>query len=375
MTTAPAAESTAGRMTRLADHLRELGAIRTHAVHHAFATVPRHLFITGFYTGGDTYTRLGDPPSDDLLDQVYSDVALMTHRPSDAAGRPSSASMPRVVARMLEALTLRPGLKVLEIGAGTGYNAALIAAITGADVVSVDVSEVIVAEAAAGLQRAGSVNVAAYVADGYLGHPARGPYDRIIATCGITGVSPHWLDQLAPGGLILAPIAHAGFHPTLAITVDHRGQLLGRGVLSSDFMAAGGPLYGRPADQTAPPGEVPADGDLTVWPGAAPALPDDRYFDLWFALGAADTRITRAHAPGLDAALGMVCLHEPGRGTAWVQRDGAVRFTGSQDLAHQLSVLIQQWDSADRPHIGDWTVGFALSQAAAPLWHPADWAR
>ncbi|AQZ62748.1 Protein-L-isoaspartate O-methyltransferase [[Actinomadura] parvosata subsp. kistnae] len=375
MTTAPATESTAGRMARLAEQLRELGAIRTDAVHHAFATVPRHLFITGFYTGGDAYTRLGDPPGDDLLDQIYSDVALMTHRPSDAAGRPSSASMPRVVARMLEALDLRPGLRVLEIGAGTGYNAALIAAITGADVVSVDVSEVIVAEAQAALQRANASNTAAYVADGYLGHPDRGPYDRIIVTCGITGISPRWLEQLAPGGLILAPIAHAGFHPTLAITLDGAGRPIGRGILSSDFMAAGGPLYGRPADQTSPPGEVPADGGLTVWPGTVPALADDRYFDLWFALGAADPRTIRAYTPGLDAALGMVCLHEPGRGTAWVQRDGAIRFTGHQDLAHQLTALTQQWDSADRPRISDWTAGFVLSEAADPLWHPAAWAR
>ncbi|WP_431921235.1 protein-L-isoaspartate O-methyltransferase family protein [Nonomuraea jabiensis] len=167
--------------------------------------MPRHVFITGFYTGGDAYTRLSDPPSDEQLNQIYSDVALMTHQPGDAAGRPSSASMPRVVARMLEALNLQSGLRVLEIGAGTGYNAALIAAITGADVVTVDVSEVIVAEAAAALRRAGAVNAAAYVADGYLGHPEHGPYDRIIATCGITGISPHWLDQLAPAGSFWPP--------------------------------------------------------------------------------------------------------------------------------------------------------------------------
>ncbi|WP_431921232.1 hypothetical protein [Nonomuraea jabiensis] len=146
-------------------------------------------------------------------------------------------------------------------------------------------------------------------------------------------------------------------------------------MLFSDFMATGGPLYDWPADQTRPLGEVLADGELIAWPGMPPALADDRYFDLWFALGAADPRITRAYTPGLDAALGMVCLHEPGRGTAWVQRDGAIRFTGHQDLAHVLAALIEQWDGAGQPRIIDWTIAFTRSDATAPLWHPTAWAR
>jgi hypothetical protein len=160
----------------------------------------------------------------------------------------------------------------------------------------------------------------------------------------------------------------------LAITRDQAGQLAGHGVTSSDFMTAGGPLYGRPPGQTPPPGQVPADDGLTAWADAAPALADDRYFDLWFALGVADQRTTRAHTPGLDTALGMVCLHEPGQGTAWVQRDGAIRFTGNQDLAHVLVSLVQQWDT-DRPRITDWRCTFIRSTANDPLWHPATWTR
>ncbi|MEV0621717.1 methyltransferase domain-containing protein [Nonomuraea sp. NPDC050404] len=366
--------SVADRMAALADNLREIDAIRSEVVHRAFSNVQRHLFIPGFYENDNAYIKVNGDLSDDLLNKIYSDIALMTHRPHDAAGRPSSASMPRVVGRMLEALDLRPGHRVLEIGAGTGYNAALIAAITEGPVDSVDISDVIVSEANASLQRAGVRNATAHVADGYLGHPSRGPYDRIVVTCGITGVSPGWLSQLAPNGMILAPTFHAGFHPTLAITFKERRGLVGRGVTSSDFMAAGDPLYGPRPQQAPTDPQLPA-VELTTISDAVPTLVDDAYFDLWFALGVHDHRTTRAYTEDLDPALGMVCLHDPTQGTAWVQRDGHIRYTGCQDVAYELLQHVWAWDEAKRPQISDWTCQFTLSGANEPIFYPTDWRR
>ncbi|MGW4802355.1 hypothetical protein ACWEPC_59085, partial [Nonomuraea sp. NPDC004297] len=85
---------------------------------------------------------------------------------------------------------------------------------------------------------------------------------------------------------------------------------------------------------------------------------------------------TRAYTPGLDAALGLVCLHEPGHGTAWVQRDGAVRFTGHPDLAHQLAAHAHGWDAAGRPGISDWSAAFTRSDSEATwVWRPTAWTR
>ncbi len=128
----------------------------------------------------------------------------------DAAGRSSSTSQPRVIAVMLEALQFAPGMKVLETGAGAACNASLIAAITGAEVVTIDVSEAIVAEAARAAERAGEKNVTTLTAHGYLGHLAKGPYDRIVATGGVAGICPHSLDQLAERGQIVVSVAHGG---------------------------------------------------------------------------------------------------------------------------------------------------------------------
>lgn len=362
------------RMAAYAADLRQRGAIRTDTVERAFATVPRHLFIPGGFWRAGRFIPVPGQAGGELLDEIYADKALMTHVPKDedAAGRYSSTSQPRVIAAMLEALQLAPGLRVLEVGAGTGYNAGLITAITGAEVVTIDVSDVIVAEAQQGAERAGVTTVTALTADGYLGHPERGPYDRIVVTCGITGISPHWLDQLADDGLIVAPLAHGGFHPTLAITRDGR-QLLGRGVMSSDFMNAAGPLYAWPDGQTPALTEPLPPQPLTTRKNIGPVLTPERYYDLWFHLGTRSGHTTRAYVDGLDPALGMACLHHPDRGTAWIQHTGDSHCVGDPAVADELALHVQAWADLGQPAIADHHAVLEPSDADEPVFRPVDW--
>ncbi|GHF62420.1 hypothetical protein GCM10010218_49860 [Streptomyces mashuensis] len=374
MTDQTTSPSLTARMAAYAASLRERGAIRTSPVERAFATVPRHLFLPGGYYTSGRFVPVPAEPGDELLDRIYSDTALMTHVPTsdDAAGRYSSTSQPRVIAAMLEALLLAPGMKVLEIGAGTGYNASLIAAITGAEVVTIDVSDVIVTEAARAAERAGEKNVTALTADGYLGHPAKGPYDRIVVTCGVTGISPHWLDQLAEGGQIVVPVAHGGFHPTLCVRRDGQ-RLIGHGVMSSDFMSAAGPLYAWQDGQTPALTEPLPPQPLTTWENAGPALEGDAYYDLWFYLGTITGRTTRAYIDGLDAALGMACLHEPGRGTAWIQRTGHLHHVGDQGLANDLKALVHGWVELGQPGITDHYAILERASDNETVFYPVDW--
>ncbi|MFE0059949.1 protein-L-isoaspartate O-methyltransferase [Streptomyces sp. NPDC059003] len=374
MTDQSAHPSLTARMAAYAAALRERGAIRTTPVERAFATVPRHLFLPGGYYTSGRFVPVPAEPGDELLGRIYCDTALMTHVPksSDAAGRYSSTSQPRVIAAMLEALQLAPGMKVLEIGAGTGYNASLIAAITGVEVVTIDVSEVIVTEAAQAAERAGEKNVTALTADGYLGHPARGPYGRIVVTCGVTGISPHWLDQLTDDGLIVVPVAHGGFHPTLAVHRDGQ-RLTGRGVMSSDFMSAAGPLYAWPDGQTPALTEPLPAQDLLTRTNTGPVLDGDAYYDLWFHLGAQTGRTTRAYIDGIDPAQGMACLHDPGRGTAWIQRTGHLHHVGDTAIADDLTALVQQWTDLGQPPIADYRTVFERTEADEPVYHPVQW--
>ncbi|MEV6012607.1 methyltransferase, FxLD system, partial [Streptomyces sp. NPDC051976] len=112
---------------------------------------------------------------------------------------------PGVVALMLDQLEAQPGDRILELGAGTGYNAALLAHLVGESghVTTLDVDDDLVEGARAHLAAAGFTNVKAQTRDGALGHAEGAPYDRIIATVGAHGVPHAWLDQLAPGGRLV----------------------------------------------------------------------------------------------------------------------------------------------------------------------------
>lgn len=114
-------------------------------------------------------------------------------------------------AYMLETARLRPDARVLEIGSG-GYNAALIVEIVGDTgvVVGVDIDADIVANARAGLDRAGYPQVQVVHADGEHGHPGGAPYDAVIVTVEASDVPPAWTDQLAPEGTLVVPLRLRG---------------------------------------------------------------------------------------------------------------------------------------------------------------------
>ena len=173
----------------LVEKLRRDGVLRDEAVERALRTVPRHLFLP-------------DAP----LEDAYSDNAILTH---EEDGMPiSSASQPAIVAIMLQQLGIEPGMQILEVGAGTGYNAALLAELTGptGHVTTIDIGEEIAAEAREHLDLAGYGRVRVIVADGASGWPEDAPYDRIELTVGATDITPAWYEQLAEGGLLTLPL-------------------------------------------------------------------------------------------------------------------------------------------------------------------------
>ncbi|MGH3913957.1 MAG: methyltransferase, FxLD system [Pseudonocardiaceae bacterium] len=143
---------------------------------------------------------------------AYANKSLTT-KPGPEGGRPAScASQPTVMAMMLGQLDARPGDRVLEIGAGTGYNAALLAELVGetGQVTTIDIHPDVTEQARQALKATGYGRVHVLTGDGALGSPDHAPYDRVIVTVGPWDLPPAWFDQLTPGGRLVVPLHWRG---------------------------------------------------------------------------------------------------------------------------------------------------------------------
>ena len=221
-----------GRAGALAARLAASGALRAPRWIRAFETVPRHVFVPQFFidpahTG--TYELVdGSLPGQRArwLDLVYGDNPLVT-RLGEHRTLLSSSSQPSLMARMLEALDFNGGERVLEIGTGTGYNAALLCAGLGSGLVtSIDIDATLVRAARDRLHQLGYAPALA-VTDGGEGYPGGAPYDRIIATCSLPRVPVAWLGQAAPGALILVNLYRELGGGALALLRVSGGQASG----------------------------------------------------------------------------------------------------------------------------------------------------
>ncbi|MFJ6670870.1 ATP-grasp peptide maturase system methyltransferase [Actinosynnema sp. NPDC091369] len=208
---------------RLAESLVAAGVLRDPQWVDAFRQVPRHVFLPGFFAPRPD--GAWEPVTDrhpDHLALVYRDEVCVTQLDNDdrawqqalatgaVPGVPtSSSSMPTIMAIMLEALAVAPGDRVLEVGTGTGYNAALLChALGDARVTTIDVDPGVLARAEARLAAAGH-QPTCVAGDGEQGYAPRAPYDRVLGTCAVSRVPTAWPAQTAPGGVIVTTLNRA----------------------------------------------------------------------------------------------------------------------------------------------------------------------
>lgn len=175
---------------------RMVETIRTYGVENedvlrVMGTVPRHVFVLEEY-----------------LDQAYADHPL-------PIGYGQTISQPFIVAWMTELLDLKPGAKVLEIGTGSGYQAAVLAELGDIDVYSIEIVPELAQSAAVRLQELGYTQIHLKQGDGYFGWAQFAPFDAIIVTAAPDHLPSSLVAQLVPGGCIVIPIGPPGGYQTL----------------------------------------------------------------------------------------------------------------------------------------------------------------
>jgi len=176
----------------------------------AMRTVPRHEFLP---------LR--------LRDEAYMDYPL-------PIGHGQTISQPYIVAFMTEAIRPQPGEKILEIGAGSGYQAAILAQM-GADVYTVEIVEPLAEMARQTLERLGYKNAQVLHGDGYRGWPEHAPFDAIIVTCAPDKIPPDLVAQLKDGGRMIIPVG-GGMNQELILLRKQGGKIEKQSVLPVRFV-------------------------------------------------------------------------------------------------------------------------------------------
>jgi protein-L-isoaspartate(D-aspartate) O-methyltransferase len=372
----------------LVETLLRDGHVRSPRVAAAMQAVPREAFVPGL-----------------PLEEVYRASEAIVIKRVDGVTL-SSASAPEVVAVMLEQLDPQPGDRVLEIGAGTGYNAALLAHLVGetGQVVTLDIDEDLVQGARKHLLAAGFGQVEVVQTDGALGHTHDRIYDRIILTVSSSDIAPAWREQLSQDhGRLVLPLGLRSLQRSVAFTTD--GDCLVsdsvrtcsfiplRGVLASEVLRV--PVDPRGArvltgvDERLP---LPAEAidallraRFRTWPsGVSTSLRELREgLHLWLVMHQPGVCILwgGARVPDLFGSYdgadghGTLCVLDAGLESlallAWAdtpERSGELVIqapTGADALAIRVRDVLWAWHTAGRPMDGDLQIRAYPRRAAA----------
>lgn len=357
---------------RLVSELRARGDIRSPRAAAAFGRVPRHVFVAG-----------ADPG------EVYADRSI-TIKVDD--GVPvSSSSQPAIMAQMIELLDLRGGERVLEIGTGSGYNAAVLAELIGphGELTTIDIDTELVDAARRQLAVAGYPGVRALAADGAAGDTAHAPFDAIVATVGVERIPPAWIAQLRPGGRLVTPLTIRSLQKVVAFERTARG-LESSAVIDAAFIMLRGPsathdtrtiALGDPNTTlhvlTENAGSIDAPALVHALRGRAHDEHPVRHLDVrdaWggftFRLALGDDAFCRLTAQGANAVSGAVPNLVPGGASPYgiastfgLAEGGELvvlaargpgdlllrRYGGGTALIDRMQRAVAEWDDAGRP--------------------------
>jgi protein-L-isoaspartate(D-aspartate) O-methyltransferase len=212
----PARDPYAEARQGMLDEIRLMG-VQDENILRIMAAVPRHEFVP-----------------EEFLSQAYENHPL-------PIGYGQTISQPYIVAWMTELLELQPGEKVLEIGTGSGYQAAVLAELDDVQVYTIEIVPALAESAASLLQELGYTNIHTKQADGYYGWDEYAPFDAIIVTAAPDHLPAPLANQLTPGGRLVIPLGPPGWIQTLWKFVQEDGELKAYNLGGVTFVPFTGP--------------------------------------------------------------------------------------------------------------------------------------
>ncbi|MEU8761947.1 methyltransferase domain-containing protein [Streptomyces sp. NPDC048659] len=356
MTAEATTDEAAAARARLVQDLVDAGALADPRWRAAFEAVHRDAFVPYFFDHLGRRISGDDPATADAWSAgVHADRALVTHRTDGAAT--SSSSEPSLMASMLHALGVEDGMRVLEIGTGTGYNAALLSHRLGdGQVVTVDITEEITGPARERLAAAGHAPVVV-TGDGAAGWPEGAPYDRIIVTCRLDAVPRPLLHQLTGNGVLLAPLGNALARVRRTGEDSAEGRFLSGAFFMAMRHGAGTGVARRP--------------DLPAGPGRPSTLPVADLVDGSFRF------LVSVVAPGLVWQYGLdgTWVWAPDGSIAALTPDGTVTEAGPRALWSELEAAHEIFAAHGRPapdrygvSVGEGSQSVRLGGLDGPVW-------
>jgi protein-L-isoaspartate(D-aspartate) O-methyltransferase len=346
-----------------------------------FKAVPRDRFVPDAIWPGHAGQNRQDnrvlrTETPDLWwDAVYRDAPITTQWDDGAYTGPkkgriasSSSSMPTMVFSMLDALDVQTGHRVLEIGSGTGWNAALLCHRVGDEnVVTVEVDKALAVEARARLNAAG-YDPSVVVGDGTIGFGKESPYDRIISTASVQLIPSPWIGQARPGAVIVAPWGPTyGGEGVVRLIVDEAGRAEGNFIGSSAFMRMRQQRRVLPAtERFVDPRTWPAEAELSTT-----ALSPDDVGD-WIVMFAIGVQVPDLFLRVTYGELGAyrMWLFDTGV-TSWATADYLktrttfqVAQAGPRRLWDDLEAAYSWWEAQGKPSFER----FGLTTPGGPLY-------
>ncbi|RKZ25089.1 hypothetical protein DRQ20_05800 [bacterium] len=349
---------------KMIEDVKKKGFMKEKEIEKAFLKTPRHFFVPTLYEYEEgkwiKYELDYENPQKEILEKIYRDMPLVVAMKEDEVL--STTSMPTVMTMMIEEGKVKKKDRVMELGTGTGYNACVLANLTGERVVSIEIIPEVAELARENIKRAGmEERVKVITGDGGFGYPEDAPYTVFIITSASSDITRYWVDQLEEGGRIVLPLVTRGMETI--VSLEKKGEILeGKPSYYVRFLQLRGPSsiisnYGISEKQMRPLSRIikkfaKEDEEIKEM---VDKLERRERMDFFFFLALTEEYATALHSEEFEWGYG-IWDRTPGKGGFVFYLQDRVVVWGDEGVKKKFMNAYKGWERAGKPALKDYTL-------------------